>query len=442
MADVNVIGNAWICSIQKDEVVPVFGEIHISDGVIEKIIEKKKYKAKNPRNFFNAGGRVITIPQVNFHDHIYSRLAKGLKINGKMNSFNKILSNFWWKVDKTLTKEMITASAKMAAIESIKNGVTYIFDHHSSPNYDKKSLTLIANVLKKNYLRGVLCFEISDRNGRDKSISGINENFDFINSVKNDSDIKAMLGMHASFTLSDRTLQLIQTKMKNLEIGTHIHIAEDDVDVSLSLKKYKVTPIDRLIKFNLINEKSILAHGVHLSVRDFKKIKKFNPAIAINIESNMNNSVGLHNFISIPKKISLLCGTDGMHANPSVTMRLYFQMLRFQGLSFSEAFERIRGMYFNQILFAKKYFADFSLLNIRDRADFIVWDYIPPTPVTSSNFWGHFVYGMLNRNIDSVFQSGKLLMKEKKLTLLNEEKEGQKIFSAGKKIYEYFNKRG
>ncbi len=97
----------------------------------------------------NAGGRVVTIPMINFHDHFYSRLAKGLPLKGSMENFEEILQNLWWKLDLALDEEMIRASAQMAALESIRNGVTYIFDHHSSPKSANGSLEIIADVLQR-----------------------------------------------------------------------------------------------------------------------------------------------------------------------------------------------------------------------------------------------------------------------------------------------------
>lgn len=436
------IQNAWICTIKNKQIVPLFGDIYFKNGTITKIVEKKKYSASTSKNIFDAGGRVLTIPQINFHDHIYSRLAKGLNIKSQMNSFINILSDFWWKVDSVLTKEMIFASAEMAIVESIKNGVTYIFDHHSSPNFTRGSLNTIASIFKKHHLRGVLCFETTDRNGKQKSLEGIKENLDFYNSQENDIEVKSMFGMHASFTLKNETMRLIQKEIGEKRVGIHIHIAEDISDISKSKQNYNASPLQRLIKYNLLNDKSILAHGVHLSKLEYKLLADKNVALAINIESNMNNSVGVHKFQNITPGLSLLCGTDGMHANPSSTFKLYFQQLRLQGFSFAESFERIRKMYFDQIDFVQKYFPDFSTLNVGQRADFIVWDYVPPTPLNSDNFWGHLIYGMLNRNVISVYQNGIKLLSEYKLQTIDEALTNQRIYQAGKKLFEYFNKRG
>ncbi len=433
------ITNAWICTIKNKNVKPVYGDILFEDGIIKEIYPQKfttkRSAAKSKsKNIIDAAGRVITIPFVNFHDHIYSRLAKGLPIKGEMNNFQNILKNLWWKLDRKLDMEMIEASAQMASIESIKNGVTYIFDHHSSPNNAEGSLIKIAKVLKKNKLRSVLAFETTDRNNKKLSQKGLVENEEFFLNYTG-QDTKSMFGLHASFTLNDSTLKAVSEFVNEYEMGIHIHLCEDPSDRKITKAKTGMLPLARLRKYNLLNEKSILSHAIHLTDNELKIIGKYKSAIAINIDSNMNNSVGITKMESMPIDIPLLAGTDGMHANPKKTLKNIFLILRNSGLSFDDAFGIIQRIYFNQIDFVKHYFEDYSELKENDRADFIIWDYIPPTPINRENYWGHFIYGMLESNIHSTFQNGIALMTNGKLNFINEEKSYMEIYKQGEKLY-------
>ncbi|TSA30417.1 MAG: hypothetical protein D4R68_00770 [Ignavibacteriales bacterium] len=432
------VENAWICTIVENEIIPFFGDIIISAGKISKIRPKNFQNfLKNPnkvnKDSFNAYGRVVTIPLVNFHDHIYSRLAKGLPLKGKFDNFQNVLKNLWWKLDRTLDKEMIIASAQMAAIESIRSGVTYIFDHHSSQNEIAGSLKTIKNVLNDFKLRGVLCFESTDRNGFANALNGLNESKEFF-SFHTDSNFQAMLGLHASFTLSDDLL-FEAKKMMNRNWGIHIHVAEDESDNRLSVEYTGSLPVSRLKKFKLMNDKSILVHGVHLKERDYYKISEAESAIAFCLDSNMNNSVGVPEFGKIPQSIPLLTGTDGMHANISRSLKQIFLTFRDQGISGDQVTALIKKIYFDQIGFAKKYFPDFATLNENDRADLIVWDYVPPTPITRDNFWGHFIFGMLEFPIHTVLQNGNFLMKDFQLIGVDENKIKNEIYIQGERLY-------
>lgn len=414
------ITNAWICQISGQKIIPVFGDIIISEGRISEI-RKKDFKdflskpQKNSSESINAGGRVVTVPMINFHDHFYSRLAKGLPIKGSMENFKMILQNLWWKLDLALDSEMIRASAQMAALESIRNGVTYIFDHHSAPNSANGSLKIIADVLSELELRGVLCFETTDRNGKSLSENGILENINFFK-ISTNEDLKAILGLHASFTVNDDTLKKVSEIVKELGLGIHIHLCEDKIDRTESLASYKNLPVDRLKIFGLLNNKCILAHGIHLTDEEYNSIEKSESAIVYNLDSNLNNAVGLPELLHTQLKIPILTGTDGMNSNPARTIKQLFLLARHQGMTFEDSFNLIRKVYFDQLNFIQKYFSDFTSLNTKDRADLIIWDYVPPTPFMEENFWGHFIYGILDRPVHSVIQNGNVLMKDFKIS--------------------------
>ena len=388
------------------------------------------------QNGFDAEGRIITVPQINFHDHFYSRLAKGLPISGVMHNFENVLKSLWWKLDLALDLDMVKACAQMAVLESIRNGATYVFDHHASPGCTGGSLGVIKETKDTFGLRGVLCFETSDRNGEEVKKQALTENLDFIK--KSDSNFKGMLGLHASFTVSDETLEGAAEIIKETGAGIHIHLCEDKVDRVKSFTDYGLPPVQRLQKYGLLNSKSILAHGIDLIEPDYSMISKSGSALAYNPDSNLNNNVGLPDFNSVPESIPILIGTDGMSANVVRSMKQLFLQHRNQGNSFDESFNWFQKIYFDQMKFIKNYFPDFPSLQEGDRADFIVWDYVPPTPLTKQNFWGHYIYGILEYPVHSVIQNGSYLLKNFALAIENENEINSDISKQGRRLFEKF----
>lgn len=434
--------NAWIASINNDKVTPLFGDLEIEHGRVTGIFKRNHINFLESRSgmgnsVYNAGGRLITIPLINFHDHFYSRLAKGLPITRPLNNFQNVLKNLWWDLDKKLTPDMIEASARMSVIESIKNGVTYIFDHHSSPNSTDGSLGKIAEIMIENNIRGALCFETTDRNGVISAKSGLEENINFLKKYSS-TNLKSLLGLHASFTLSDDTLAEAAEMVKEYEVGIHIHLCEDKSDRILSRRYTNRLPVNRLLRYNLLNGKSILGHGVHLNQKEYYTIAEYGSALVFNPDSNMNNAVGLPEYSRIPALIPILIGTDGMHANIAKSMKQYFLLMRNQQTPMGDSFRLFIKSYFDQISFVKKYFEDFPLMAEGDRADFIVWDYIPPTPVSEENYWSHFIYGALESNIKTVVQEGNFLMKDYQLVNIDESESFKEIFKQGKKLFSLY----
>jgi cytosine/adenosine deaminase-related metal-dependent hydrolase len=434
------ITNAWLCQVKDKSIVPIFADVVIGNGKIKEIIERdfdQFIPGDNISNsyLFDACGRVVTIPNINFHDHFYSRLAKGLNVTGDTSNFHNILKNLWWKLDLALDLEMVKASAQMAALESIRNGVTYIFDHHASPNATNSSMKVIADVLDEFNLCGVLCFESSDRNGKKLSDEAIEENLTFFQNHTSES-VRALFGLHASFTLDDDSLSKISKIVNETGLGIHIHLCEDKIDRDLSISSFGDSPVDRLVKFDLLNGQSILAHGIHLTEEDFLKLENLGCAIAYNPDSNFNNAVGIPEYSKVLKSIPILCGTDGMHSNPIRSIKQLFLLYRHQQNSFKNSFEWIQKIYFDQLNFVKKFFSDFTSLQARDKADLIVWDYVPPAPFNSQNFFGHWIYGITERPVHSVLQEGKFLMKSFQIQEIDEVALNREIYEQGKRLSE------
>ena len=55
-------------------------------------------------------------------------------------------------------------------------------------------------------------------------------------------------------------------------------------------------------------------------------------------------------------------------------------------------------------------------------ADVIVTDYIPRTPMNETNINGHILFGMTGRSVVTTICNGKVLMKDRILTGIDEEK--------------------
>jgi cytosine/adenosine deaminase-related metal-dependent hydrolase len=55
-------------------------------------------------------------------------------------------------------------------------------------------------------------------------------------------------------------------------------------------------------------------------------------------------------------------------------------------------------------------------------ADLAIIDYCPPTPLDESNFLGHLIFGLVDATVDTTVCRGKILMKNKKILSMDEER--------------------
>ena len=169
-------------------------------------------------------GRLVLPGLLNPHHHLYSALATGLAPIGPTNNFQQILDNLWWHLDRSMDEESIYYSAMNGLMQSIRYGVTTVIDHHASMNAISGSLNIIKKAFKEVGIKGVLCYEISDRMGEVSLQEQIDENIDFWTANQANERIQGLLGLHANFTLSEKSMEII-SKEKFDALPIHIHYA-------------------------------------------------------------------------------------------------------------------------------------------------------------------------------------------------------------------------
>ncbi|MBM3434671.1 MAG: amidohydrolase family protein [Bacteroidetes bacterium] len=355
----------------------------------------------------DCSGKFVMKSFANGHHHIYSALATGMPSPVKIpDNFYEILKYIWWNLDKSLDKEMIAVSAMKTAIESAKNGVTFIIDHHSSPGVIEGSLEIIAQSLEIAGLSHLLCYEISDRDGNDRSSRALEETESYLQSHQ------GLVGLHASFTVSDSTFKKAIAIADKFNTGIHIHVAEDVFDQEHCRQNYNCHVIERIQNSGgLRNPKSVLGHCLHLTDTERRTIASTGTWVVQNTESNLNNKVGFFNSAGLGENIML--GTDGMHSDMIRSAKAaYFTGLNFDSTDPKNIFQRLRNV--------NRYLSQNGFKGDADN-NLIVLDYPAATEFNQENFQGHFIYGLESRHIQHVIANGKLIVRDRKMTTLDEE---------------------
>lgn len=375
--------------------------------------------------YLDAQGMLIMPGFLNTHEHIYSAFARGLSIPGNQpHNFLEVLEGTWWKIDRNLTLEQTYYSAVATYIEAIKNGVTFVNDHHASYCQIEGSLSMIARAAEMLGVRTCLCYEVSDRDGVAKRKSAIEENAGFLAQVqkKHDPMLSGLFGLHASFTLSDETIDLCKEANAS-GAGYHVHIAEGLYDQEQCREKYGMTVVERLYKAGILGPGSVAGHCIHVTDEDMDILANTKTTVIHNPESNMGNAVGAPDVIGmLDKGIRVGLGTDGythdMLESLKVANILQKHRRQMPDRGFSEAITCLH----NNALIASDVIED-KVGNIKEGylADVIVLDYRPNTPLTKDNFGGHLMFGMNGAMTDTTIINGKIVMKHRILQGIDEE---------------------
>ena len=442
-----IIGNGYVITRDPDQPYLENGAVAIDGTRICGTGPSEELRLAHPdAEWIDAAGGVIMPGLINAHTHIYSGLARGLAIAGNNpTNFLEVLEGTWWAIDRKLDLDGTRASAYATILDCIRNGVTTIFDHHASFGEIPGSLFAIKDVARELGIRACLCYEVSERDGEEKTEQSIRENAEFAGWAKEADDdmIKAMFGGHALFTISDRTFEKM-VEANNGMTGFHIHVAEGMNDVYDSLRNYGCRPVNRLLYNGILGEKTLLGHCIHISPAEMDIIRETGTMVVNNPESNMGNAVGCSPVLQMMQKGILVgMGTDAYTHDMLESLKVFLLIQRHQAALPNVAWgEDMQMLFANNRAIAEKYFGtELGILKKGAAADVIVMDYKPFTPFSDENIDGHILFGMMGKNCRTTVINGRVLYKDREFVGIDEERINAWTLEQSKKLWGSLNHR-
>ena len=440
-----ILGNGTVITLNDKNEVLENSAVLCKNGFVHKVGKTTDIRKEFPEaEYIDANNKIILPGFINVHTHLYSTFARGISLSSEPAcNFVETLEKLWWKLDNELLKEDVYYSALFALVECIKNGTTTIIDHHESQGFQKGAIYTIAEALNLSGVRGCLTLGASDRYG--KSEEGLNENVSFIKelgSLYNNSIITAMMGLHASFTVSDVTLNKCSKFAQDLGVGVHVHVAEDLADQKHCLENYNMRVVERLKKANLLGPLSLAVHCIHLNNDEINILKDSGTMVVHNPQSNMNNAVGSADVLGMIKQgLKVGLGTDAMTHRMTDELKAAYLLHRHDKgdprVAFMESCDMLIKINPD---FAERLFKIKSgVIKEGAAADMIVLDYMSPTPLDSSNVYGHLLFGFGPSTVNTTIVNGKVLMKDRKINIIDEKQLSSECKRLSKRLWKRIN---
>ena len=225
-------------------------------------------------------------------------------------TFLQILERKWWRMDRALDAESLRASTRDYVANALLAGTTAIVDHHESPSLIEGSLTILADACAEMGIRALLCYGATERNGGfEEAIRGLDE----CATVSPTPLLRGLIGLHASFTVSDDTIREAGNRARAMGTVLHVHVAEAQSDVADAHERGYDGPLERLIALDALVPGSIVVHGTYLTPDQVRRIDALGCWMVHNPRSNEGNGVGYASSLSSGKQVAL--GTDGWNAD-------------------------------------------------------------------------------------------------------------------------------
>ncbi len=435
-----IIGNARIVTLDAANRVFDSGAVEVrADGSIGWV---RRDSEANGEEVFDARGKLLMPALINCHTHLYSTLARGMNLRGKPPSnFTEILKKVWWRLDRALEEEDVYYSALVGLIDSAKAGVGTLMDHHSSPNACCGSLDVIERAFREVGLRGALCYETSDRNGPAAAMEGFYENVRYVQRARQNGNgmLAASFGLHASFTLSDDMLRASVDAAAGLGTGFHLHVAEDVADVRHACRHFRKSPVKRLCDLGVLDGRCLAAHCVHVSAADISCLARRGVNVVHNPQSNCSNAVGL---AAVPEMLrrSVLVGLGSDGYTPRMWEEFlaacHTQKVRTRDPRAGAKEAYAAALLNNRVIAKKAWGWDLGRIATGARADLMLLDYHPPTPLTSASLFGHVLFGIAHAPLDSLLVNGKFIVRNGQCVTMDEHAIAEKARARAQKLWQ------
>ena len=183
--------------------------------------------------------------------------------------------------------------------------------------------------------------------------------------------------------------------------------------------------MDRLYDHDILGEKTLLGHCIYINKHEMDLIKETDTMVVHNPESNMGNACGCPPTMELVHRGILTgLGTDGYTHDMTESYKVAKLLHQHHLCDATTSWAEVPEMLFNNnAKIANRYFKpELGVLKEGAAADVIIVNYDPLTPLNGDNANGHILFGMQGAMVDTTVANGKVLMKNRVLTNIDEAK--------------------
>lgn len=258
-----------------------------------------------------AGGAPLVAPLVNGHTHAAMTLFRGY---GGDLPLMRWLQEVVWPIEAKLEPEDVYWGTRLACLEMIRTGTTRFWDMYWHPEATARAVTDAG-------LRATIGGPLFDADGKTEAMQKASRRH-LEQLAELGPEIDAALAPHSIYTVSEGLLRWAAELAGERELPIHIHLSETEREVEDCVAQHGVRPAAYLDRLGVLNERTILAHGVWLNEEELTLIAERGCTIVTNPVANMKLAVG--GVFPYPAAreagVGVGLGTDGPGSNDSLDL--------------------------------------------------------------------------------------------------------------------------
>jgi 5-methylthioadenosine/S-adenosylhomocysteine deaminase len=267
--------------------------------------------AKPGDETIEAAGAPLVAPLVNGHTHAAMTLFRGF---GGDLPLMRWLQEVVWPVEAKLEPEDVYWGVRLACAEMIRTGTTRFWDMYWHPG-------ATARAVRDAGLRATIGGPLFDADGKTAAMQETALG-DLEELAKFGPEIGSSLAPHSIYTVSEELLRWTAEEAAERDVCVQIHLSETEKEVSDCLEQHGLRPAAYLDRLGMLNERTVLAHGVWLDRAELELIAERGCTVVANPVANMKLAVGdvLPYLAAREAGVAIGLGTDGPGSNDSLDL--------------------------------------------------------------------------------------------------------------------------
>jgi 5-methylthioadenosine/S-adenosylhomocysteine deaminase len=259
----------------------------------------------------DAAGAPLVAPLVNGHTHAAMTLFRGY---GGDLPLMRWLREVIWPIEAKLEPEDVYWGARLACLEMIRTGTACFWDMYWHPEATARA---VVDAGRRATIGGPL-FDADGKTGamQETTRANLEQLAGF------GPEIGAALAPHSIYTVSEELLRWTAKLAGERELPIHIHLSETEQEVKDCVERHGLRPAAYLDRLGVLNERTILAHGVWLDREELALIAERGCTVVTNPVANMKLAVG--GVFPYPAAreagVAVGLGTDGPGSNDSLDL--------------------------------------------------------------------------------------------------------------------------
>ncbi len=382
----------------------------------------------------DGSGRMAIPGLINCHTHAYMTVFRNVADDL---SFQDWLMGNIMPLEDQLTAEDGYWGAMLGCAEMIRSGTTCFVDMHMFPEQSARAAC-------ESGMRAVISRGLSggegDKAGGDRRIREALAEIETAKTLPHEGRVTFRLGPHAIYTCDNGYLREIIALAKERELDINVHLSESHFEVDTCRAQHGCSPVELLDSLGLFDRPTLAAHCVHLSEDDIALLAKRGVSVATNPISNMKLGNGFAPITKLQAAgVNLTVGTDGAASNNTLNLFREMGVLALIHKGVEEDAQAVGAqdiLRYATVNGAKALGLNTGAIEVGKKADLAILDLDVPQFRPKNNLVSGLCYAANGSEVESVLVNGKLVMENRRLCTMDEER----VFFEAERIREKFGK--